>query len=140
MKLRHINGYDHCPSDRPARLTYNPQEIDEMLSSQLTLDDEDAVQAELFALQAEAVSHFGPPHAIAISNVQSRYRQASPPGVSVFRLLRLQILFFLYSTVGRIGFIPILFSELSDRATRTSERAGSCSIGCLRPSLLLIVT
>ena len=34
------------------------QEIDEMLSSQLTLDDEDAVQAELLQLQTEAVSHF----------------------------------------------------------------------------------
>ncbi|KZP16857.1 hypothetical protein FIBSPDRAFT_680281, partial [Athelia psychrophila] len=31
------------------------REIDEMLSNQLTLDDEDAVQAELLELQAEAV-------------------------------------------------------------------------------------
>jgi charged multivesicular body protein 6 len=32
------------------------QEIDEMLSNHLTLDDEDAVQAELRELQAESVS------------------------------------------------------------------------------------
>lgn len=40
-------------------LVLNPilsQQIDEMLSSQLTLDDEDAVQEELKSLQNEAVS------------------------------------------------------------------------------------
>ena len=40
-------------------LVLNPilsQQIDEMLSSQLTLDDEDAVQEELTKLQNEAVS------------------------------------------------------------------------------------
>ena len=40
-----------------ASLTDDLQEIDEMLASNLTVEDEEAVQAELLQLQKEAVSN-----------------------------------------------------------------------------------
>jgi hypothetical protein len=55
-RLKRTNELGHVfPTDDLLLLTpVSSQEIDEMLSNQLTLDDEDAVQAELRQLQGEA--------------------------------------------------------------------------------------
>ena len=55
-RLKRTNELGHVfPTDNLILLTpVSSQEIDEMLSNQLTLDDEDAVQAELRQLQGEA--------------------------------------------------------------------------------------
>lgn len=45
------------------------REIDEMLSNQLTLDDEDAIQAELSALQAEALQETQPMQHVNLPSV-----------------------------------------------------------------------
>jgi len=47
------------------------REIDEMLSNQLTLDDEDAVQSELKTLQAEALQETEPMQRINLPSVPS---------------------------------------------------------------------
>lgn len=74
------------------------QEIDEMLANQLTLDDEDAVQAELLALQGEAVSRSA--MYITISDRAFRNTKANLFILSNFHQFLHQILLYFYPMVS----------------------------------------
>ncbi|KAF7985284.1 hypothetical protein HWV62_6435 [Athelia sp. TMB] len=58
------------------------REIDEMLSSQLTLDDEDAVQAELLQLQTEATKEGDPAQQISLPSAPTSEPVAPVPDES----------------------------------------------------------